>query len=245
MFSFVPYLWFRSLIHRVISFVVITTPHVPPTRIILAPLAATSRYYGVWSLISFHWKHVALAKLCAQNAILSSQLWKCCRKTHIGRPPCGYLLYLLLHSVVLVYVILSFRMYVKFKQLWFTVILKLFKFYFSLFFCVQLIICYILNRKARIYFFSLMKHFLVRFCDGSMLRRFVRSSFVPFLGSAARPLNLWNLWNLHRSIVSLTAFAYWGRKQSERIRHNFRVRESFGLGFRWCSKWWENIGFKC
>ena len=29
MFSFVPYLWFRSLILRVISFVVITTPHVP------------------------------------------------------------------------------------------------------------------------------------------------------------------------------------------------------------------------
>ena len=30
MFSFVPYLWFRSLIHRVISFVIITTPHLPP-----------------------------------------------------------------------------------------------------------------------------------------------------------------------------------------------------------------------
>ena len=230
MFSFVPYLWFRSLIHRLISFVVITTPHLPP-RGLSTGSASSNVYYWVWSLISFQWKYVALAKLCLQSAILSLQLWKCCRQTHIkGRPPCEYLLYLVLHSVVLVYVILSFRMYVKFKQLWFTVILKYFKFYFSLFFCIQLIIWFILYGKARIYFFSLMKHFFgtiwgwidaVPLREGQALTHSLK----------VQP----DLWNSHRSIVSLTAFDYWGRKQSERIRHNFRVRESFGLGFRWCS----------
>ena len=107
-------------------------------------------------------------------------------------------------------------------------------------FCIQLIIWYILYRKARIYFFSLLKHFFgtiwgwidaVPLREGQALTHSLK----------VQP----DLWNSHRSIVSLTAFDYWGRKQSERIRHNFRMRESVGLGFRWCSKWWENSGFKC
>ena len=179
LFSFVPYLWFRSLIHRVISFVIITTPHLPP-RGFSTGSASSNVYDWVWSLISFQWKHVALAKSCLQNAILSLQLWKCCRQTHIkGRPPCGYLLYLVLHSVVLVYFILSFRMYVKFKQLWFTVILKQFNFFFLSFFLFNLLSDIYCTVKLDYTFSHWWNTFLVRFGDGLMLCRFVRVKLWP------------------------------------------------------------------
>ena len=168
-----------SLVHILISFVVITTPYLPP-RGLSTGSASSIFYYWVWSLISFQWKHVALAKLCLQNAILSLQLWKCCRQTHIkGRRSCGYLLYLVLHSVVLVYFILSFRMYVKFKQLWFTVILKQFNFFSLSFFLFNLLTDIYCTVKLVYTFSHWWNTFLVRFGDRSMLCRFVRVKLWP------------------------------------------------------------------